>query len=117
MQTDQNYEAPRRKRTNNHIYRAEKFGYLSMADHMILNKEVESRNHRRNVVFVQDLAHQWIQIYLRNKSFNRRSSHKFFDPTASPKVIPTEFGIACEDLQWNHCTLTLHRSETNGIAD
>ena len=36
------------------------------------------------------------------------------------KVIYTdkslEFGKACEDLSWNHCTSTPHRSETNGIA-
>ena len=38
-----------------------------------------------------------------------------------PKVIDTdnslEFGKAREDLSWNHCTLTPHRSETNGIAE
>ena len=28
-----------------------------------------------------------------------------------------EFGKACEDLSWSHCTSTPHRSETNGIAD
>ena len=28
-----------------------------------------------------------------------------------------EFGKACEDLSWNHCTSTPHRSETNGIAE
>ena len=28
-----------------------------------------------------------------------------------------EFGNACEDLSWNHCTSTPHRSETNGIAE
>ena len=28
-----------------------------------------------------------------------------------------EFGKACEDLFWNHCTSTQHRSETNGIAE
>ena len=27
------------------------------------------------------------------------------------------FGKACQDLSWNHCTSTLHRSETNGIAE
>ena len=27
-----------------------------------------------------------------------------------------EFGKACEDLSWNHCTSTPHRSETYGIA-
>ena len=37
------------------------------------------------------------------------------------KVIYTdnslEFGKACEELSWNHCTSTPHRSETNGIAE
>ena len=28
-----------------------------------------------------------------------------------------EFGKACEDLSWKHCTSTPHRSETNGIAE
>ena len=31
--------------------------------------------------------------------------------------ISLEFGKACEDLSWNHCTSTPHRSETNGIAE
>ena len=43
------------------------------------------------------------------------------DPNWKPKVIYTdnslEFGKACEDLSWNHCTSTPHRSETNGIAE
>ena len=30
---------------------------------------------------------------------------------------PLEFGKACEDLSWNHCMSTPHRSETNGIAE
>ena len=37
--------------------------------------------------------------------------------TGSQKVIYTdnslEFGKFCEDLSWNHCTSTPHRSETN----
>ena len=28
-----------------------------------------------------------------------------------------EFGKACEDLSWNHCTSTPHRSETNVSAE
>ena len=28
-----------------------------------------------------------------------------------------EFGKACEELTWNHCTSTPHRSETYGIAE
>ena len=38
-----------------------------------------------------------------------------------PKVIynvnSLEFGKARDDLSWNHCTSTPHRSETNGIAE
>ena len=29
-------------------------------------------------------------------------------------TIPLEFGKVCEDLSWNHCTSTPHRSETKG---
>ena len=51
----------------------------------------------------------------------QRSLQKFLEPKRKPKVIYTdkslEFGKACEDLSWNHCTSTLHRSETNGIAE
>ena len=47
--------------------------------------------------------------------------HKFLEPERNPKVIYTdnslEFGKACEDLSWNHCTSTPHSSETNGIAE
>ena len=43
------------------------------------------------------------------------------EPERKPKVIYTvnslEFGKACEDLSWNHCSSTPHRSETNGIAE
>ena len=43
------------------------------------------------------------------------------EPDRKPKVTYTdnslEFGKACEDLSWNHCTSTPHRSETNGIAE
>ena len=47
---------------------------------------------------------------------------KCLEPDRKPKVIYTdnalEFGKACEDLSWNHCTsATPHRSETNGIAE
>ena len=43
------------------------------------------------------------------------------DPTRKPKVIYTgkslELGKSCEDLSWNQCTSTPHRSETNGISE
>ena len=51
----------------------------------------------------------------------QRSLQKFLEPDRKPKVIYTdnslEFGKACEDPSWNHCTSTPHRSETNGIAE
>ena len=51
----------------------------------------------------------------------QRSLQKILEPERNPKVIYTdnslEFGKACEDLSWNHCTSTPHRSETNGIAE
>ena len=44
-----------------------------------------------------------------------------WSPTGSLKVIyidnSLEVGKACEDLSWNHCTSSPHRSETNGIAE
>ena len=73
---------------------------------------------------VQDLATQWIQAYpCKNKTSQetQRSLQKFLEPERKPKVIYTdnslEFGKACEDLSWNHCTSTPHRLETNGIAE
>ena len=50
-----------------------------------------------------------------------RSLQKFLEPIEKLKVIYTDnsldFGKASEDLSWNHCTSTPHRSETNGIAE
>ena len=46
---------------------------------------------------------------------------KFLEATRKPKVIYTdnslEFGKSCQELSWNHCTSTPHRSETNWIAE
>ena len=53
-------------------------------------------------------------ISVQNTNFRKHKGYR------KPKVIYTdnslEFGKACEDLSWNHCTSTPHRSETNGIA-
>ena len=52
---------------------------------------------------------------------HREACKSSWSPNRKPKVIYTdnslEFGKACEDLSWNHCTSTPHRSETNGIAE
>ena len=73
---------------------------------------------------VQDLATQWIQAYpckTKTSQETQRSLQKFLESDRKPKFIHTdnslEFGKACEDLSWNHCTSTPHRSETNGIAE
>ena len=50
-----------------------------------------------------------------------KSLRKFLEPSEKPKVIyidkALEFGKSCEDLAWNHQTLTRHRSETNGVVE
>ena len=116
--------APCRRRNDEAVPRAEKFGDLITADHKVLSDNCESRNNYRYAVVVQDLATQWIQAYpCKNKTSQetQRSLQKFLEPERNPKVIYTdnslEFGKACEDLSWNHCTSTPHRSETNGIAE
>ena len=73
---------------------------------------------------VQDLATQWSQSYpckTKTSQETEKSLQKFLEPTWEPKVIYTDnssdFGKSCEDLSWNHCTSTPHRSETHGIAE
>ena len=100
------------------------FGDLITADHKVLGDNCESRHNHRYAVVVQDLATQWIQAYpckTKTSQETQRSFQKFLEPDRKPKVINTdnslEFGKACENLSWNHCTSTPHRSETNGIAE
>ena len=130
---DRNYEicqrtkitrAPCRRCIGGAVPRAENFGDLIKADHKVLSEGCESRNNHRYAIVVQDLATQWIQAYpckTKTPQETQRSLQKFLEPDRKPKVIYTdnslEFGKACEDLSWNHCTSTPHRSETNGIAE
>ena len=69
---------------------------------------------------VEDLA-QSCPYKTKTSQETERSLQKFLELHWKPKVIYTdnslEFGKACEDLSWNHCTSTLHRSETHGIAE
>ena len=100
------------------------FGDLITTDHKLLSESCESRNNHRYAIVVQDLATQWIQSYpckTKISQETQRSLQKFLEPVRKPKVIYTdnslEFGKACEDLSWNHCTSTPHISETNGTAE
>ena len=56
----------------------------------------------------------WCWILPLNGSRRIRAKTKLHK--RKPKVIYTdnslEFGKACEDLSWNHCTSTPHRTET-----
>ena len=101
-----------------------KFWWLITADQKVLSENCESRNNHRYAIVVQDLATQWIQSYpckTNTSQETQRSVQTFLEPGRKPKVIYTdnslEFGKACEDHSWNHCTSTPHRSETNGIAE
>ena len=116
--------APCTRRDGGAVPRAAIFGDLITADHKIVSENCESRNNHRYAVVVQDLATQWIQSYpckTKTSQETQRTLQKFLEPTRKLKDIYTdnslEFGKACEDLSWNHCTSTPHRSETNGIAE
>ena len=116
--------APCRRRIGGAVPRAENFGDLIAADHKVLSEGCESRNNHRYAIVVQNLATQWIQSYpckTQTSQETQRSLQKFLEPDRKTKAIHTdnslEFGKAFEDLSWNHCTSTPHRSETNGIAE
>ena len=116
--------APCRRRNGGVVPRAEYFGDLITANQKVLSDNCESRDNHRYAVVVQDLATQWIQSSpCKNKTSQetQRSLQKFLEPERKPKVIYTdnslEFGKACEDLSWKHCTSTPHRSGTNGIGE
>ena len=115
---------PCRNRTGDAVPRAEKLGDLITVGHKVLNEWCESRNNYRYPVVVQDKAIQWIQSYpckTKTSQETERSLLKFLDSSEKPRVIFTdnslEFGKAWEELSWNQCTSTPHRSETNGIAE
>ena len=117
--------APCRRRIGGAVPRAENFGDLITADHKVLS-------HWRLWISKQSsicsrgagLSHSMdpsISVQNKTSQETQRSLQKFLEPERNPKVIYTdnslEFGKACEDLSWNHCTSTPHRSETNGIAE
>ena len=113
-----------RRRAGTVVPRAENFGDLITADHKVLREECESHHNHRYAVVVQDLATQWLQSYrckTKTSQETQKSLMKFLEPTRKPQVIYTdnslEFGKSCEELSWNHCTSTPHRTETNGIAE
>ena len=95
-----------------------KIGDLLTPDHKVLSEGCESRNDHRYAVVAQDLATQWLQSYPCKTKTSQETQKSL---QTKPKVTYTdnslEFGKACEDLSWNHCTSTPHRSETHVIAE
>ena len=97
--------------------RAEHFGDLITADHIVLSEECESRNSHRYAVVVQDLATQWLQSYPCKTTTSHETQKNLMKLMAPTSDSSLEFGKSCEELSWNHCTSTPHRLETNGIAE
>ena len=75
----------------------------------------------RNILFFLDVVIQSYQCKTKTSQETKKNLQMFLEPTRKPKVIYTdnslEFGKVCEDLSWNHCTSTPHKSETHGIAE
>ena len=104
--------APCRRRNSGAVLRAENFGDLITADHKVLSDNCESRNNHRYAVRGAGLSHSVDPgISVQNKNFTRNPEKLAKvpgEPDRNPKDIYTdnslEFGKACEDLSWNHCT-------------
>ena len=115
---------PCRRRNGEAVPRAANFGDLITADHKVLSDNCESRNNHR--------LQSWCRTWPPNGSRRIRAKQKLlrklkeackssWNPIENLKSFYTdnsfEFGKVCEDLSWDHCTSTPHRSETNGIAE
>ena len=114
-----------RRRVHSGMLCATKFGDTITPDHQTLNEEGEPRNNHRYAIVVQDFDTQWIQscLLMENKNITRNDeehtevSQSEIQSKVAFSANSVEFGKACEDLRWNHCTSTSHRSETSGIAE
>ena len=62
-----------------------------------------------------------VSVQKQNFTRTQRSLQKLIELERKRKVIYTDnflqFGKACEDLSWNHCTSAPHISETNGVSE
>ena len=117
--------APCRRRIGGVVPRAENFGDLITADHKVLSdrlrisKQSPIRSRGAGLGHPMDpvVSVQNKKLRMKHKGAYKSSLY----PNKNPKVIYTdnslEFGKAFEDLSWNHCTSTPHRSETNGMAE
>ena len=104
---DQKARSPCTRRTGNHVFRAAKFGDLTTMQSWCKIWLLNGCNHCRakpNLLRKQTRVHE---------SFSRcRKSQE------SLKLSTLwSWSKSCDELSLNHCTSTLHRFETNGIAE
>ena len=116
--------APCRKRTGEAVPRAERYD-MTTSMQQITRSSMKAVNPETIIDVLS-----WYKILPLNgcnlfqcktktSQETERCMRKFLEPSEKPNVMYIDhfFGKACEDLSWNHCTSTLHRSETNGIAE
>ena len=113
--------APCRRRNGGAVPRAENFGDLITADLKVLSDNCESRTITDMQSWCRTQPPNGSTCKTKTSQETQRSLQKFLEPNRNPKVIYTdnslEFGKACEDLSWNHCTSTPHRSETRFLKE
>ena len=113
-----------RRRTGTVVPRAENFGDL----HLQIAKFSVKKVNRETIIDMPWWYKMWphsgytrTRVKQKTSQETQTSLQKFLEPTRKPKVIYTdpslEFGKSCEELSWNHCTSTPHRSKTNGVAE
>ena len=93
-----------RRRTEEAVPRAKKFGDLITADRKVLDEGGESRNNHRYADVVEDLATQWIQTCpceTKTSQETEKSLRMFLGPSVKPHIIcsdnSVQFGKSCED--------------------
>ena len=57
------------------------------------------------------------KLHRKHREACKSSGSQIGSPKSFTLTIPQNLAKPCEDLSWNHCTSTPHRSETNGIAE
>ena len=117
--------APCRRRNGEAVPRADNFGDFDnnrpQSPKRQLRVSKQSSIRSRGAGSSYSMGSRRIRAKNKTSQETQRSLQKFLEPERKQKVIYTdnssEVGKACEDLSWNHCTSTPHRSETNGIAE
>ena len=111
-----------RRRNGGAVPRAEIFCDLITADHKVLSDNCEFSKQSPMCSRGAGFGHPMDPVVsVQNKNFSGnpacKNSWSQRGSSKSSTLTILEFGKDCEDLSWNHCTSTPHRSETNGIAE